>query len=512
MASIFKRGRDRNDRTAPYFIAYTDHEGRRRMRKGFRDKGLTEQLAAKIENEVMLRKSGLIDPQQERVAEQKRRPIEDHLQEFEGHLEGKGNTGKHVKLTLQRVRAVVNGCHVASLNDLTRAKVEQFLCSIRGPDGCGHRTSNHYAQAVESFCNWLCAEHRLPANPLRGLSRVNAEVDRRHHRRALEPEEVARLVQAARASTRTVQTYPGEQRARIYIFTYMTGLRRSEMASLTPRSFDLSGTPPTVTVDAACSKHRKTDVIPLHPDLVNMLREWLAGMEPDEHLFPKLDRRKTWLMVQHDLEKAGIPYEDENGLFADFHGAGRHSFITALLSSGATLTEARELARHGDIRMTMRYTHISINDQASALAGLPAPVTPAPVTVTVVQAATGTNGPNIGADTWQRPGSAPAVSACLSVSSDGEALASRAGGLQTPKPCQEQGFGDVSLLMAIPGEGDQKRGRRDSNPQPPDRQARASAFSGRPIPLVWKGFTVNLGRFRRRRHYTHYTSFSRVFE
>jgi hypothetical protein len=37
------------------------------------------------------------------------------------------------------------------------------------------------------------------------------------------------------------------------------------------------------------------------------------------------------------------------------------------------LPEAKELARHSDISMTMRYTHIGINDQARALAAIPVP-------------------------------------------------------------------------------------------------------------------------------------------
>ena len=44
-------------------------------------------------------------------------------------------------------------------------------------------------------------------------------------------------------------------------------------------------------------------------------------------------------------------------------GSGRHTHITKLLRGGASLTEARELARHRDIRMTMRYTHIGIMDR-----------------------------------------------------------------------------------------------------------------------------------------------------
>jgi hypothetical protein len=47
--------------------------------------------------------------------------------------------------------------------------------------------------------------------------------------------------------------------------------------------------------------------------------------------------------------------------------------ITELLRNGANLTEVMGLARHGDIRMTMKYAHIGIEDQAKALKALPIP-------------------------------------------------------------------------------------------------------------------------------------------
>jgi hypothetical protein len=63
---------------------------------------------------------------------------------------------------------------------------------------------------------------------------------------------------------------------------------------------------------------------------------------------------------------------------SDFHAAGRHSHITELLISGVSLPEAKELARHSDIEMTMRYTHIGRDDQAKAIKQLPwqSPKTP----------------------------------------------------------------------------------------------------------------------------------------
>jgi len=58
-------------------------------------------------------------------------------------------------------------------------------------------------------------------------------------------------------------------------------------------------------------------------------------------------------MVKKDLERVNIPYETPAGII-DFHASGRHTLITELLRNGATLADARELARHGDFRMTAR--------------------------------------------------------------------------------------------------------------------------------------------------------------
>ncbi len=366
MASIFKRGKRRNE---PYLIQYVDHLGKRRTVKGFTDKGLTEQLAAKLESEARLRQTGMIDPEQERLAEQMRSAIETHLAAFQASLAD--NTPKHVKLTMTRVRRIAVGCDFLKLADITAETVHGYLRELRAEDGIGNRTNNHYIQAFDSFCKWCVSTKRLVSNLIEGIELLNTAVDVRRKRRALTVDEVARMVASARESGVSIQRFDGEQRARIYILSYMTGLRKNELASLTPRSFDLDGSPPTLTVEAAFSKHRRTDVLPLHPELVILLRGWLQGLKAGDRLFPKLDRRKTWLMVQKDLERAGIPYETPEGI-ADFHAAGRHTHITELLRNGATLPEAMRLARHADIHTTMRYTHIGIEDQARAIANLPA--------------------------------------------------------------------------------------------------------------------------------------------
>ncbi len=209
MASIFKRRKGKNE---PYTIQYVDHLGKRLTVLGFTDKGLSEQLAAKLESDARLRTSGLVDPEQEAYAEKRLSPIAPHLAAFEESLAD--NSPKHVRLTMSRVRSIVSGCNVGRLVDIKVEAVQGFLRSLRkGDKGIGHRTYNHYIQAMDSFLNWCVATKRLLANPLIGLERLNVATDVRHKRRALTVDEFNRLVQSARLSRKRIQQFSGENSA-----------------------------------------------------------------------------------------------------------------------------------------------------------------------------------------------------------------------------------------------------------------------------------------------------------
>lgn len=215
MASIFKRGSDKRNRKASYWVEYVDHTGKRRRKKGFTDYELTQQLAGKLESEVMLRDRGMLDPQAETFAEHRKLAIEEHLTAFENGMKQRGTTAKHVKLTMSRVRAVVNRCGVKTLADLLPERVQLKLNEMRTKDDLGHKTYNHYVQAIDSFCKWLVRTDRITANPLNNLARLNNEVDVRHRRRALTPEEATKLIESASESDKRIQGYDGGQRARI---------------------------------------------------------------------------------------------------------------------------------------------------------------------------------------------------------------------------------------------------------------------------------------------------------
>jgi hypothetical protein len=123
------------------------------------------------------------------------------------------------------------------------------------------------------------------------------------------------------------------------------------------------------------SKRRRYDRVPLHPAVAQRLRDWLAtkgDLKPNTPLFP-VGNRRTALMMKLDLERAGIPYEDEMGRVADFH-ANRHTFISNLGRAGIAPKVAQTLARHSDVNLTMNvYSHVELSQQAAAIGRLPAP-------------------------------------------------------------------------------------------------------------------------------------------
>src|SRR5690606_35023190 len=123
-----------------------------------------------LEQEVMLRKRGLIDPEKERELEIRTSSLEKHLKAFEKSVSD--NTPKHIKLTMSRIRCVIDGCGFETVSDLKPEAVETFVREYCTKKKLGRRTYNHYIQSIDGFCNWMLLTKRIPSNPLMGLERL----------------------------------------------------------------------------------------------------------------------------------------------------------------------------------------------------------------------------------------------------------------------------------------------------------------------------------------------------
>ena len=228
--------------------------------------------------------------------------------------------------------------------------------------------------AFKSFSRWLFRTERMRTDPMMQVPKLRLDTDQRHRRRALTDNEIARLIAAA-GKGRKVMGMSGKDRAMLYWLALETGLRVSELRSLTLASFDLANSArATVTVQASFSKHRREDVLPIRRDLAEALAAFLAEKAMDAVLFKVPEKASK--MLQVDLKAAWIPYQDEQGRFIDFHGL-RHSFISRLARSGIMPAVAKDLARHSTITLTMdHYTHTEIDDRRNALNSVPTIVSP----------------------------------------------------------------------------------------------------------------------------------------
>ena len=314
------------------------------------------------------RASGVVD----RFDEERKRPIPHHMEEFEKHLRAKRVSDGQVRLVTYRAKQIIDSCKSKVASDLTASRVQSFLADLR-EQGKSIQTSNHYLRAIKQFSRWLVKDRRAHDDPLAFIAMLNVSTDRRHDRRPLTEAEFTALLQVARSGPVTFKM-AGPDRAMLYTVAAYTGLRASELASLTCDSFRLDDDTPTVMVKAAYSKHRRQDTLPLHPSLVAILRPWLHGKTSTENAWPGkwAEARHAGQMMKADLESAGIPYVDAHGLYADFH-ALRHTFITNMMKSGVNPKTAQALARHSTIDLTMNvYTTLTVTDQAAALNTLPA--------------------------------------------------------------------------------------------------------------------------------------------
>ena len=380
MASVYKRTyRNRQGEateTTRWYVEFADHTGVYQRLPAFADRRASDELGRKLDRLAGLRASGeqpdatllkwleglpgklrdkltrfgLLEGRSAATS----RPIREHIADYLDSLSADGRTAEYVKKMESRMTAIVDGLGMRYLTGLSAAKVSRYLADRRSLDrkqgGISVKTSNHYLAAVKGFLNWMVRECRASENPLAHLRALNAETDRQHVRRALEADELRRVLTATRTGPKRCGMN-GEERYWLYRLAAETGLRAGEIRSLTRADFDLSGDESTVNVGAKNAKNRKAATLPLRMSTAHELRPFLANKHPRTNIFNLPRPEKVVVMLRADLEAAGVQYRDDADRVADFHSL-RKSFATLLLRAGVDVRTARDLMRHSTIQMT----------------------------------------------------------------------------------------------------------------------------------------------------------------
>jgi integrase len=251
--------------------------------------------------------------------------------------------------------------------------VKAYLTKLRKEGQISARTFGYYVRDLRAFAKWLLRSRRARENPFEHLEGLGAKAlanDATILRRAMTAQETCALLETT-ANQPVRYEMSGAERSLVYRLAVETGLRASEIASLTKASFRLNDKVPVVFVPGSATKNARDAELPLRPRTAELLREHLSTKLPPAKAFAIPPSTETARMIRADLAATGIPDTDTDGRKVDFH-ALRHTFLTLLASSGVHPKVAQDLARHSDINLTLsRYSHTLMEQRSEAVARLP---------------------------------------------------------------------------------------------------------------------------------------------
>lgn len=217
--------------------------------------------------------------------------------------------------------------------------------------GRSPRTVARRVAAARSFYRYLSAHHFRDDNPAKRIRAPKMPKPLPHS-----PNEAD--VEALLSAPDTASPRGLRDRAMLELM-YATGLRVSELVSLTPSSLNL-----TVGVVRLIGKGGRERIIPIGEEGRFWMERYLGGRAekighvPSRWLFPgrnpsrPLSRQAFWNLVKRYAFQAGLR------LSLSPHQL-RHAFATHLLDHGADLRAVQMLLGHQDLTTTQIYTHVA---------------------------------------------------------------------------------------------------------------------------------------------------------
>ena len=288
-------------------------------------------------------------------------PLSDLLDEYIGELERLRRASEYTRHVSARVLALSKACGWVRLRDVTADGFRQWRKFKKASD----KTINEYQNSITTFLNWIGKNKGVKLSVFDSVEHIDARGRQSYERRALTVPEARALLACAPLKRRVA-----------YALALFTGLRRGEIEALEWRDLSLDSEKPFVSARASTTKNSKPAHIPLHTDLVTLLREWReTGAHESGVVLPDgIPQNRLGLWV--DFKNAGIERTDASGRKVDFH-ALRHTTCTFLQAAGVSPRVAMDIMRHSEMRLTSKiYTDAGGLPTADGINKLPSLLTP----------------------------------------------------------------------------------------------------------------------------------------
>jgi integrase len=281
---------------------------------------------------------------------------------------------KGIRETARTLRADFAYISDREIVTLTPADIEKWRSACRSR-GVKATTLNRRLAVLRSMLNWAVEMRLVEFNPLDKIKRL-AETDSDQKVRYLTDDERQRLYAALEArekrirearknhiewqterehdpSSEIVGKFADYLRPMV-LLSLNTGIRRGSVFGL--RWSDIDFQTRTLTLRGDNVKSGKVTRLPLNSVAINVLTAWReqsAGTD-DDPVFPSADGgefnnvRKSWGNILKAAEIKNFRWHDM-----------RHDFASQLVMKGVSLMQVSKLLGHADIKMTMRYAHLT---------------------------------------------------------------------------------------------------------------------------------------------------------
>jgi len=351
---------------------FTDEHGKtQRISTKTTVRSVAEKMLARYQTEVDRIRTGVATREELSKAHFRHVTLEKALEQFRTKMIADGTTRYHIRGTQKRLLRICAETGIETLTDIRREAVERWIANEVEKKTLAPRTINGYLTAIKSFSQYLVDIGLLPSHPLLAIKKQNEALDARKTRRAMTADEIERLLRVAATPGNAPKTWKAGERVLIYRLLLGTGLRSTELSLLTPNQIDFVRC--RLHIEAAKTKNKKADVLPMRPDLVQSVKEWVEkhGIQSHERIF-RFDNKSIRILFYEDLEAAGIERKDSGGRCLDVH-ALRKTFGTMLARKGVPLTTTQRLMRHSSPVLTAKlYIDVDSVDLMQALDQLPA--------------------------------------------------------------------------------------------------------------------------------------------
>jgi hypothetical protein len=95
------------------------------------DKTAAGQMLAELVRKAELKKANISDP----FEAHRKRPLMEHLADWQRCLLAKGGGARHARDTVARVRRISEGCHFVFISDISPSRVQEFLSGLAKQGG-----------------------------------------------------------------------------------------------------------------------------------------------------------------------------------------------------------------------------------------------------------------------------------------------------------------------------------------------------------------------------------------